>query len=235
MSGPRDQVLGTIRRSLNRTDEAAARAAVEARLKSPSRGTVPARTDLPHSGQVDLFESMATEQAATVARVQSAEDIPAAVADYLKSGNMPPKVRMAPDPDLQALPWDTQPLLDVEVGRAQGEDQVSLTGAFAGIAETGTLMLASGPRGPTTLNFLPETHIVVLKADRIVGPYEDAWDRMRAAHGKGALPRTVNFITGPSRTGDIEQTILLGAHGPRRLHIILVEDESQGAAGGDGG
>ncbi len=230
MSAARDEVLGTIRRSLKRADEAGARAAVEARLKSPARGTVPARADLPHGAQVDLFEAMATEQAATVARVTRAEDIPAAVADYLKAGNMPPKVRMAPDPDLQALPWDTQPLLDVETGRAQAHDQVSLTGAFAGIAETGTLMLASGAGGPTTLNFLPETHIVVLKARQIVGPYEEAWDRMRVSYGKGVLPRTVNLITGPSRTADIEQTILLGAHGPRRLHIILVEDAS-----GDGG
>lgn len=226
MSGARDQVLGTIRQSLNRTDETGARAAVEARLKSPARGTVPARADLPHGAQVDLFEAMATEQAATLTRVARAEDIPAAVAEYLKSGNMAPKVRMAPDPDLQALPWDSQPLLDVEVGKAQAHDQVSLTGAFAGVAETGTLMLASGPRGPTTLNFLPETHIVVLGARQIVGPYEDAWDRLRARYGTGVLPRTVNLITGPSRTADIEQTILLGAHGPRRLHIILVEDET---------
>ncbi len=231
MSAAREEVLGTIRQSLNRTDEAAARAAVEARLTSPARGTVPARAELPHDGQVDLFEAMAIEQAATVARVRCAADIPGAVAEYLKAGNMPPKVRMAPDPDLQALPWDTQPLLDVEVGRAQAHDQVSLTGAFAGIAETGTLMLASGPHGPTTLNFLPETHIVVLDARQIVGPYEDAWDRMRASFGKGTLPRTVNLITGPSRTADIEQTILLGAHGPRRLHIILVEDAPHGATG----
>ena len=63
--------------------------------------------------------------------------------------------------------------------------------------------------------------------DADLGPYEDAWDRLRAAEGEGRLPRTVNFITGPSRTGDIEQTIQMGAHGPRRLHVILVEDESQ--------
>ena len=87
-------------------------------------------------------------------------------------------------------------------------------------------MLTSGAAGPTTLNFLPENHIVVLKASQIVGPYEDAWDRVRAAEGEGRLPRTVNFITGPSRTGDIEQTLEMGAHGPRRLHIILVEDEA---------
>jgi L-lactate dehydrogenase complex protein LldG len=82
-------------------------------------------------------------------------------------------------------------------------------------------MLRAGPDHPTTLNFLPDTHIVVLRASRVVGPYEDGWARLREA---GAMPRAVNFVSGPSRTADIEQTIQLGAHGPRRLHIVLVED-----------
>ena len=88
-------------------------------------------------------------------------------------------------------------------------------------------MLTSGPDTPTTLNLMPDTHIVVMRADQIVGPYEDAWDRLRARQGDKALPRTVNFITGPSRTGDIEQRIELGAHGPRRLHIVLVEEPTR--------
>ena len=82
--------------------------------------------------------------------------------------------------------------------------------------------MKSGPEHPTTLNFLPDTHVVVLLASQIVGSYEDAWDRLRDVD---SMPRTVNFITGPSRTGDIEQTIFLGAHGPRRMHIVLVEDD----------
>ena len=92
------------------------------------------------------------------------------------------------------------------------------------MAEPGTPWLRSGPAGPTTLNFLPDTHVVVLRASRIVGAYEEAWDGLRSARGETAMPRTVNFVTGPSRTADIEQTIQLGAHGPRRLHIVLVED-----------
>ena len=90
------------------------------------------------------------------------------------------------------------------------------------MAETGTLMLPSGSETPSTLNFLPDTHVVVLKSRDVVGPYEEAWDRLRA--GGKTLPRTVNFVTGPSRTGDIEQTIYLGAHGPRHLHILLIDE-----------
>jgi L-lactate dehydrogenase complex protein LldG len=90
-------------------------------------------------------------------------------------------------------------------------------------------MLVSGEATPTTLNFLPDTHIVILRARQVVASYEDGWDLLRQRPGEGpkALPRTVNFITGPSRTGDIEQRIELGAHGPRRLHVILVGDAAE--------
>ena len=238
MSAGRDQILETVRRSLKRghgDGDDAARARVEARLSETPRGPVPARALIPLAEQVDLFEAMAVEQAATVARVARPEDVPAAVADYLKAANLAPRLRLAPDPELEDLPWDGQPLLEVETGKAEAADQVSLTGAFAGVAETGTLLLVSGPQSPTTLNFLPETHIAVLRASRMVGPYEDAWDRVRALYGRGSLPRTVNFITGPSRTADIEQTIQLGAHGPRRLHIVLIEDGAGEDGAGDGG
>ena len=94
--------------------------------------------------------------------------------------------------------------------------------AFAGVAETGTLVLLSGPDNPTTLNFLPDTHIVMLSADDVAGDYETVWRRLRERYGPGALPRTVNLITGPSRSADIEQTLILGAHGPRALHILVV-------------
>ena len=149
--------------------------------------------------------------------------MPGAVADYLAGQNLPASFAMAPDPDLEAIPWSERPTLSIRRGKTEGADQVSVTGAFAAVAETGTLMMASGPNHPSTLNFLPETHIVVLPAAKVVGPYEDAWTRLRAARGD-APPRTVNFITGPSRTGDIEQRILMGAHGPRRLHVVLIDD-----------
>jgi L-lactate dehydrogenase complex protein LldG len=91
-------------------------------------------------------------------------------------------------------------------------------------AETGTIAMVSGPQNPSTLNFLPDNHIVVVSAKDIQGDYEALFARVRFAYGKGTMPRTVNFITGPSRSGDIEQTLLLGAHGPRRLHVIVVHE-----------
>jgi L-lactate dehydrogenase complex protein LldG len=228
----RDQILGGIRRSLNRGAlEGDAAAPLEGRLATPPRGAIPARTQgLDRKGLVDLFERYATEVAATVTRVSTLDEVPEAVAGFLASQNLPAELAMAPDPLLDRVPWDRRPLLRIRKGRSDGRDPVGVSAAFSGIAETATLMLASGPESPSTLNFLPDTHVVVLPASRVVGPMEDAWAKLRAASpaaklSGAAMPRTVNFITGPSRTGDIEQKILMGAHGPRRLHIVIVEDD----------
>jgi L-lactate dehydrogenase complex protein LldG len=161
---------------------------------------------------------------ATVARVSSLGAVPEAVARYLAAENLPAELVLAPDPSLDEIPWDERPLLRMRRGRAEAGDAVSLTPCFAAIAETGTLMMISGAATPTTLNFLPDTHIVVVRGDQVVAAYEDGWDRLRDGCG---LPRAINFITGPSRTGDIEQRIELGAHGPRRLHIIVVGDRQK--------
>lgn len=227
MSGSRDRILAKVRASVGAEKRSASDIAeLEERLSSPKRGLVPARAQLDQAGQLALFERMASAQSASFDHLDDLADVPAAARRYLMSENLPAKLRIAPDPDLEGLPWQDESLLAVESGRAEGEDLVSLSSCFAAVAETGTLVLASGPASPTSLNFLPDTHIVVLRADQVVGPYEDLIERLRAAYGSGEMPRTVNFITGPSRTADIEQTIQLGAHGPRRLHILLV-----GAAG----
>jgi L-lactate dehydrogenase complex protein LldG len=232
--GARDQILGGIRRSLHRGAlEGAAAAPLEQRLASPPRGAIPARTQgVDQKGLVDLFEHYANEVAASVTRVAKLDDVPEAVASFLAGHNLPAEIAMAPDPLLDRVPWDKRPLLRIRKGRSDGHDPVGLSAAFTAIAETATLMLASGPESPSTLNFLPDTHVVVLPASRVVGPMEDAWAKLRATKPAGtmtgeAMPRTVNFITGPSRTGDIEQKILMGAHGPRRLHIVIVEDAQE--------
>ena len=223
MSGARADIIASIRRSLRRGRvDAQTEAELRAQVAAHRRNLIPARAAaLDHSGQIDLFVAMAEEVQATVARVPSVEAVPEAVVRYLAAENLPAELVMAPDLGLDDVPWETRPLLRIRRGRAEPEDAVSLTPCFAAVAETGTLMLVSGPRTPTTLNFLPDTHIAVVGADQVVATYEDGWDRLRA---DGPLPRAVNFITGPSRTGDIEQRIVLGAHGPRRLHIVVVEN-----------
>jgi L-lactate dehydrogenase complex protein LldG len=219
----RESVLGGIRRGLGRNEPGAEVVEkLSARVAEHRRNLIPARAaSLDPPARVDLFATMAEAVQTTVARVASADEVPGEVARYLAAENLPAELAMAPEASLDALPWSERPLLQIRRGKAEPADMVSLTPCLAAVAETGTLMLVSGAATPTTLNFLPDTHIVILGADQIVASYEDGWDLLRA---KGALPRTVNFITGPSRTGDIEQRIELGAHGPRRLHVILIGD-----------
>ncbi len=227
MSDARTQILGVIRKSLRRDGLADEKQAeIESRLADPPCGPVPARGQLARTARVQLFIAMAKEAACTVAHVADRAAVPAAIAEYLARENLPAKLRVAPDAAVASLPWSMRPLLEVTTGRSDGGDEVSLTPALAGIAETGTLMLTSGPERPTTLNFLPETHIVLLTADQVVGGMEEAWATLRQRYGRAIMPRTVNLVTGPSRSADIEQTLQMGAHGPRRLHIILVDGEA---------
>ena len=232
MSEARQDILLGIRRSLKRGRlDMVREAELREQIALHRRNLVPARAaTLGDRGRGDLFVAMAEEVQATVTRVSSPVAVLEEVARYLVAENLPAEIVLAPDPSLDDLPWDERPLLRIRRGRAEAGDAVSLTPCFAAIAETGTLMLISGAATPTTLNFLPDTHIVLVHADQVVAAYEDGWDRLRSA---GAMPRVVNFITGPSRTGDIEQRIELGAHGPRRLHIILINDRRIAGDGED--
>ena len=182
-----------------------------------------ARAQLPQPEKVALFCQWAEANNATIARVPAAE-VAREVTAYLARNNLPAQAAMAPSPLLDGYDWAGEKMLALRRGRAEAADQVSITGAFAAIAETGTLVMASGPDHPVSLNFLPDTHVAVLREADIVAGYEEVWERLRARYGKDTMPRTVNTITGPSRTGDIEQTIELGAHGPRRLHIVVVRE-----------
>jgi L-lactate dehydrogenase complex protein LldG len=227
MSTARDDILAGIRRALNRGKSPDEAAGLAERVAAHRRNLIPARAGaLDHATRIDLFVAMAEEVQTTVARIASEAAVPAEVARYLAAENLPAELVMAPDPGLDAIPWDARPLLAIRRGRAEPGDAVSLTPCLAAIAETGTLMLVSGADTPTTLNFLPDTHIIVLRAGQVVASYEEGWDlvRARSQGGPEAWPRTVNLITGPSRTGDIEQRIQLGAHGPRRLHIVLIDE-----------
>jgi L-lactate dehydrogenase complex protein LldG len=129
---------------------------------------------------------------------------------------------MGNDPRLFDLPWSQEGALEVRHGPSDGNDEVGVSHAFGGVAETGTVVMVSGADNPTTINFLPEHHIVVIDATSIQGDLETAIAGIRARFGKGEMPRTVNLISGPSRSGDIEQKLILGAHGPRALHLIVV-------------
>jgi L-lactate dehydrogenase complex protein LldG len=200
----------------------ARKAAVARRLARHPRGTIPARARVSAEARMALFTEMLTKQGADVVRVRTPKEAVAAMASYLGTCNLSPRIRMGTDSELNALPWREAWDIERLIGPAEASDGAALSRAVAAAAETGTLFLASGPHNPTSLNFLPEAHAVLIAASDIVGSYEEAFDRLRAIYGEGRLPRTVNLISGPSRTADIEQTIVRGAHGPRRLLVLIL-------------
>lgn len=218
----RAAVFASIRRSLGVTgDEATRRFEVEMRLKQAPPGVVPKRGQGDVSARVASFTAEAERAQASIAEVAGSADAPAEIARFLRENNCAATLRMGDDPRLAAMPW-SETSLEILRGPSDGADANAVSAALAGIAETGTLALVSGPDNPTTLNFLADNHIVVLPREAIEADYESVFAKLRTAYGKGGAPRTLNFITGPSRSADIEQTLLLGAHGPRRLHIVIV-------------
>ncbi len=223
----RAEIFANIRRGLGReVPSDTQRQTVQNRLRAQADNIIPARAQLPRPQQVELFRAMATEAAAELIDLDSLEQLPAACDNWLTTQGLNEFI-CASDPQLAGLDWS-----DIQAAKAervaQVGDMAALTTSFAGIAETGTLMLYSRADSPTTLNFLPDNHLVVLHESDILGVYEEAWKKLRnhcqTSDGLLQMPRTVNMITGPSRSADIEQTLLMGAHGPKRLVIFIVKN-----------
>ncbi len=216
-------------------DTSAARAAIFSRIRqAQNRPEQPTRAELdqvqdylanhaagprPDLGPdlVLRFRQQAERTSQTLDRVNALEEVPAAVARYLAAHGLAPAAIAWRT--LDGLPWQ-QAGIAVEFRKPVNDDLVGVTGCFCAVAETGTLMLLSGPDTFSSAALLPETHVAIVPESRVVGSIEDAFALAKAERGE--LPRATNFISGPSRTGDIEQTIVLGAHGPYRVHVILV-------------
>ena len=212
----RDRILARIRLALDRgsaTAQSESAAAVRDRLDNHPRGPSPAMD----WERVPRFRERCFSLSSTVEGIARLEQVPGAVARYLGENALP--LACVCWPEFSRLEWAAAGL-QVEARPATGEDAVGISGVFCAIAETGTLMLLSGPDSYATTSLLPETHIAVVPAARIVRSIEDGWDLLR--NERGALPRQVTFVSGPSRTADIEMTLVLGIHGPYRVHVIVV-------------
>jgi L-lactate dehydrogenase complex protein LldG len=214
-SAARQAILTRIRQAQKRPAQVtqSERDAVSAYLDQHAQGP---RPDIGHD-HVQRFKEQALRMSDTIDEVVMLPDVPAAVAKYLDSINVAKQA--IGWPALKKLDW-TESGMQVEFRPPNNDDLVGITDSFCAVAETGSLMLLSGPDSYVSASLLPETHIAIVSAQRIVAAMEDAFALARAERGE--LPRTVNFISGPSRTGDIEQTIVLGAHGPYRVHVIIV-------------
>jgi L-lactate dehydrogenase complex protein LldG len=224
-------------------DTSQARAAILARIRANQRrATQPAATELAAvkdylaqhpagprpkiEGDLKVrFRAMAERSESTVDEIARLAEAPAAIARYLDAQQLGKRIVIWPT--LADLGWAAAGI-EVEArpprrDEANGVDATGVTGCFCALAETGTLVLLSGAETHASTHLLPETHIALVPASRIVRDMEDAFALMRVE--RESLPRSVNMVSGPSRTGDIEQTIVLGAHGPYRVHIIVATQD----------
>lgn len=210
----RETILARIRAAQRKPPEAdaAERGQVRSYLESHPQGPRPAIGD----DLASQFRGRALALSSTVEEIGALSEAPRAVARYLGRNGL--SLSAACWPELAALAWPTAGV-KVEARTARDGDLVGITGAFCAIAETGTLMLLTGPSTPAAVSLLPETHIALVSAERIVRGMEEAWQLLRAECS--AIPRAVNFVSGPSRTADIEQTVTMGAHGPYRVHVVI--------------
>jgi len=215
MNTPRDRILTNVRSALGRSGPLPAARAEEMRAYLAQRPPGPR----PQSdwNPTERFRERALALESTLDEAETMASVPEAVARYLTANNLP--MRAVVWPQLAEMNWKAAGI-NAEVRTAEGGDLVGITASFCAIAETGTLLLLSGASTPGSTSLLPETHIAIVPTARIVKGMEDAWALVRAERGQ--LPRATNFISGPSRTADIEQTLVLGAHGPYRVHIVLV-------------
>jgi len=218
----RENILARLRGSLGRNHEntASGRAMIDDYLAARTKGPQPKLCG-------DLLVRFCEESrklSSTVEEVAALRDVPLVIARYLADQRLPGQAVCWPE--FADLDWRSGHL-EVAARTVGSDDLIGITGCFCAIAETGTLMLCSGAATPAALSLLPETHIAIVSARRIVAVMEDGWQLVRAESGgmPGDCPRAINFISGPSRTGDIEQTMVLGAHGPYRVHIVVVRDE----------
>ena len=216
----RDRVLDAVRAALGgRVPDPAAIAAEAAALL--------ARPDMIRPGLAaptppEAFAAKAEALGCTLERVAGLGDLPAALRRYLDGQGLDPSVALQPTAELAGLDW-----AGISVHRGLAPDEpVALGMALWGVAESGSLVIHSGPDTPILSAFLPLHHVLVLRRDRILAHLEDYAEAL--AEG-GPAPRNVVLITGPSGTTDIEGSYVRGAHGPGYLHVILVEDAGQGA------
>lgn len=219
----RNEILSRIRKQLGAEwlDPVRERA-VASRLKHHAAGVVPEPADRSMNA-IARFQEKAEAAGASVAAV-ARRNVAAAVSNWLRDHNLPQRLRAGADKRLQRIKWPSPGGPEILGGASDGKDMAGLSYAFGAASETGTLVLESGADNPTTVVFLPENHIVLLDSEDIETSYEQIWTRLRRRHGEGRLPRSVNLVTGPSRSADIEQTLIMGAHGPVRLHVIIVRD-----------
>jgi L-lactate dehydrogenase complex protein LldG len=212
----RENILTRIRTNSGKQGATTEQELVAARAVISARARGPLPTFAQHE-PINHFIEECARLKTTLVEVDTLQDVPVEIARYLSVENLEKK--LTGWAEFSALNWASADI-DFANRAANANDLVGLTGCFCAIGETGTLLLLGALATPKVTALLPETHICVVKKSRIVPTMEDAFQLMRDEIGEP--PRATFFVSGPSRTADIEQTIVIGAHGPYRVHVVLI-------------
>ena len=218
MSAARDQILAAVRKA--RPASVTLSTSVGRQALLPPKFVREAR-DL-----VALFAAKLANVSTSIAMLDHASEIPAHLAQWLGERGLSDKpLLLAEELSLRALDWKSAGL----EARASAPDVLApatiVSGAFAGVAETGSIAMVTNGASRPSHNLLADSHIVVLGRNQIAASIEDVWRSVRAQ----GLPRSIAFITGASRTADIEMTMEMGVHGAVRMHVVLIDDEISSA------
>lgn len=213
MSQARDNILQRIRLANKPQEDANARISLNQRMQQHPRGPQPQWQE----DRLTRFTDKAKKSSASISQLDTEQSIVDAVLDYMHEKSLDHKLLRTSTPLLGKLNWPDD--VTVELRSAGVDDKVALVEAFCAIAETGSIVMCSARETPVSLNYLPDHFLCVVHASAIVDTLEDVWEKIRSQNG--SMPRAVNIITGPSRTADVEQIIQMGAHGPRRVHLLL--------------
>ena len=166
MTTARDRILARAGRALGAEDRMSA---AQARIMAKAQAApIPQIAQTSGDKLLERFSACVHQVDATISNLARIEDLPAAIADLLRARNAPLTLRIGEEPAFAALDFS---MLDVSKGPGRLDEPATLSCAFAGIAETGTLMLLSGPQNPVTLTFLGDTHFVALRKADMVGGF----------------------------------------------------------------
>lgn len=178
-------------------------------------------------GQIALFISISKELKTDVIRCSTKKEISDKIVEISTQENWS-KIFTHTHPLLDAVIPD---LGAVKIQKTDGgydipdleSAEAGITGCECLIAQTASILVTPQSSGGRVLSVLPPHHLVIASTQQIVRDLKVAFEHVKTTYGE-KLPRYISFITGPSRTGDIERILVLGAHGPKKLTVLLLDE-----------
>jgi L-lactate dehydrogenase complex protein LldG len=177
-------------------------------------------TEEPDANPLERYIELAEAEATTISSVADWSDVPKAVARYLQANGL--SLRVVIDSQAPVADWQEVGVETVNLPLNKDGDAF-LSDCYGAVAESGAIVISSSDGTAIANDFLAETHIILLRARRIFLSLADLWQTLREEAAGGLLPREFCLVTGPSRTADLGVPAKMGAHGPARVHVVIVD------------